>query len=121
MADWPLTLPQSMLANVSVTDDESRLTSAMDAGPASIRNRFTAITQTVEGSIILSGSELETFLSFFRETLSHGMSPFNWTHPVTGDEVSMRFKDKPKWECIRPSASTALRLWKGNLVLEIQP
>ena len=121
MDTWPATLPQDFGANTTVTDDESRLISQMDAGPSSVRNRYTAITQTVKTSMILTGSQMDTFLTFFRTTLNHGALSFLWTHPVTGDQATIRFKKKPEWDCIRPSSISDSRLWKGSFELEILP
>jgi hypothetical protein len=121
MPNWPATLPQDLLAGASIGDDESRLTTNMDAGPASVRNRFTAITQSVKGGLILTGTELETFNTFLRTTLQHGSLAFDWTDPSTGDSVSMRFKKKPQWACIKPAAAAADRYWTAEIELEILP
>lgn len=118
---FPADLPQTFLAGVSVTDDESRLTTQMDSGPSSVRNRFTAITQTVKGGMILTGSEMTIFDAFFRTTLQHGSLSFTWTHPVTGESATMRFKKKPEWVCMRSASSVLARLWKGEFELEVLP
>ena len=121
MANWPALLPQQMGAETSIQDDESRLIQQMDAGPASVRNRFTAITQTIKTTMILTGTQLVTFLTFFRTTLNHGTDSFTWTHPADGSSVSMRFKTKPEWTCIKTSPVTADRLWQASLELEVIP
>jgi hypothetical protein len=118
---FPSDLPQTFLAGVSVTDDESRLTTQMDAGPSSVRNRFTAITQTIKGGMILTGSEMTIFDTFFRTTLQHGSLSFTWTHPVTGESATMRFKKKPEWVCMRSASTASARLWKGEFELEAMP
>jgi hypothetical protein len=118
---WPATLPQRLSADASVKDDESRATQTMDAGPASVRNRFTAITQTAKGSMILTGTQLAIFNTFFRTTLGHGQLSFEWIHPQTEEAVTIRFKTKPEWKCIRPAESVNDRLWQATLELEIQP
>lgn len=121
MANWPSTLPQEMSAETTVQDDESRLISPMDAGPASVRNRFTAITQTIKTGMILTGSELQTFLTFFRTTLNHGRDSFTWTHPFDGSSVDMRFKTKPEWKCIKPDSDSSSRVWQADFELEVKP
>jgi hypothetical protein len=121
MANWPETLPQQMGPDTSVKDEESRAIQSMDSGPASVRNRFTAIVQTIDTTIILTGAELVIFQTFFRTTLSHGQDRFTWTHPVDGSSVEMRFKTKPQWSCIRPHVNASERLWQAGLELEVLP
>ena len=93
----------------------------MDSGPASVRNRFTAITQTVKGSIVLTGSQLATFNTFFRSTLKQGALSFTWIHPFTEESVEIRFKKKPEWQCIKPSSSVNDRMYQASFEMEIQP
>jgi hypothetical protein len=93
----------------------------MDAGPASVRNRFTAITQTVKGSMVLTGAQLATFNTFFRTTIKHGSFSFNWIHPFTEETVEIRFKSKPDWKCIKSAASVNDRKYQASFELEIQP
>lgn len=121
MDTWPVTLPQKLSQDTSVKDDESRAISDMDSGPASVRNRFTAITQTVKGSIVLTGSQLSTFNTFFRTTINHGSLSFLWIHPFTESAVTIRFKTKPEWRCIKPASNVNDRLYQASLDLEIQP
>lgn len=122
MANWPSTLPQEMSAETTVQDDESRLISPMDAGPASVRNRFTAITETIKSpGMVFTGEQVQTFRTFFRTTLNHGTDFFTWTHPVDGSAKDMRFKTKPEWKCIKPDSSTTNRLWTADFELETKP
>ncbi|MDD5584929.1 MAG: hypothetical protein PHV55_07740 [Candidatus Omnitrophica bacterium] len=121
MDTWPVTLPQRLSADASVQDDESRATTDMDAGPASVRNRFTAITQTAKGSMILTGAQLVTFNTFFRTTIKHGSLSFYWIHPFTEEAATIRFKSKPEWKCIKSDASVNDRLFQAAFELEIQP
>jgi hypothetical protein len=121
MDTWPTTLPQRLSSDTTVKDDESRAISDMDAGPASVRNRFTAITQTVKGSMVLNGSQLAIFNTFFRTTIKHGSLSFNWIHPFTEEAVEIRFKSKPEWRCIRSAASVNDRLYQASFELETQP
>lgn len=121
MADWPAGLPQRLLEGATVVDDESRAISDMDSGPSSVRNRFTAITQTAKGSMVLTGAQLETFYTFFRTTLKHGSLSFNWIHPFTEDACVIRFKKKPEWACVKSDPNTDARLYQAQMELEIQP
>ena len=121
MDTWPQSLPARLSADTSVQDDESRAITDMDSGPASVRNRFTAITQKVKGSMVLTGSQLSTFNTFFRTTLKHGALSFSWINPFSEEAVTIRFKGKPEWQCIKPAAAVNDRLYQATLDLEIQP
>ncbi|HOX55209.1 MAG TPA: hypothetical protein PLC32_07180 [Candidatus Omnitrophota bacterium] len=121
MDTWPATLPQRLSSDTSVQDDESRAISDMDSGPPSVRNRFTAITQTIKGSMVLTGAQLATFLIFFRTTIKHGSLSFYWIHPFTEETVEIRFKSKPEWKCIKPAADVDERLYQASFELEVQP
>ncbi len=121
MDTFPATLPQRLSSDTTVKDDESRAITDMDSGPASVRNRFTAITQTVKGSMLLTGSQLSTFYTFFRTTLKHGALSFTWSHPFTEETVTIRFKNKPEWQCIKSDPSVTDRLYQASFELEIQP
>jgi len=121
METWPVGLPQRLLEGATVQDDESRAISDMDSGPASVRNRFTAITQTVKGAMLLSGSQLSAFNTFFRTTLKHGALSFNWIHPFTENSCVIRFKKKPEWACVKSAPNTDDRFYQASFDLEIQP
>ncbi len=121
MDTWPATLPQRLSCDTSVQDDESRAISDMDAGPASVRNRFTAITQTVKGSMVLTGTQLTTFNTFFRTTINNGSLSFIWIHPFTEEVATIRFKSKPEWKCIKPAESVSDRKYQASFELEIEP
>ena len=92
---WPATLPE-FGAGTSIQDDESRLTSSMDAGPASVRNRFTAITKSVKTSMVMTGAQIAIFNTFMRTTLKFGSLSFTWVNPVTGASETVRFKNNPE-------------------------
>lgn len=120
MSNWPASLPQQYFLGVDIGDDESRLVSSMDAGPALVRNRFTAVPQPINTPIILTGTQLVTFNTFYRTTLNRGTNPFTWTNPTDDSSVSMRFKSPPKWQSIK-SGLASQRLWRAVLSLEILP
>ena len=93
----------------------------MDSGPSSVRNRFTAITQKVKGSMVVTGSQLVTFNTFFRTNLKHGALSFSWIHPFTEETCTIRFKNKPEWACIKSASAVNDRIYQSSMELEIQP
>ena len=121
MDTWPATLPQRLSSDASIQDDNSCVRSDMDSGPASVRNRFTANTQSVKGSMILTGAQLVTFRTFFKTTLKNGSLSFNWIHPETEAAVVIRFKAIPEWKCIKPDPDINSRFYQAPLELEILP
>jgi len=71
--------------------------------------------------MVLTGSQLTTFNTFFRTTLKHGSLSFNWIHPFTEATVEIRFKGKPEWQCIKPAPAVNDRMYQASFDLEIQP
>ena len=120
MSNWPASLPQTAFLGASIGDDDSRLVTGMDAGPSTRRNRFTAIKQSFNAPIVLTGTQLATFNTFYRTTLNNGADAFDWKDPTDDSTVSIAFKAPPVWTAIKPGAS-ADRLWQSTLSLEIQP
>ena len=120
MENWPAELPQKLLLGTTAGDAESRLISPMDSGPPSVRSRFTAISQTINTPIILTGAQLAIFNTFYRTTLKHGALSFTWTNPVDNTSATYRFKSPPVWQSAR-SGDPASRLWRSTLALEILP
>jgi hypothetical protein len=121
MANWPAALPQKMFLGTQIGDDETRLITPMDSGPSSMRNRFTARTQTVKTNMVLTGSQLAIFQTFYRTTLNNGASSFTWTDPTDGNSVTIRFKTPTMWTCVKPDLDPDSRIWQSTLDLEIQP
>ena len=120
MSSWPASLPQKQFLGTSVGDDDSRVRSAMDAGPASVRKRFTAFTRPINVPMVLTGAQLQTFLTFYRTTINQGTDSFTWTDPVDDQAATYRFKTPPVWEVVAGGVVND-RLWKATLSLEILP
>lgn len=121
MSNWPAQLPQAQFVGVSIQDDETRLFTAMDSGPGTIRNRFNAVSKNLSTPIVLTGAQLAIFNTFMRVELNQATEPFTWTNPEADETATFRFKSKPSWQCIRPNPDPNLRLWRGSLELEILP
>lgn len=125
MATWPASLPQKQFLGLTERDQDAVLRTAMDAGPPTRRNRFTSITREVNVPIVVTGTQKQTFDTFFRTTLANGALEFDWEDPVTDATVSFAFRSPPRWTLTRggdPSGDpTADRIWTATLELEIQP
>lgn len=121
MASWPGTLPQEVLANVSRTRQSGRIRSQMDAGPAKQRARFTATTKNYDASIIVNGVQLETFYTFYEDTLANGTDSFTWTDPFSDASQTLRFREEPEDTLLKPASSPNDRLYSISLPLEVLP
>ena len=119
MAVWPASLPQQ-LVGTGDQDQDAVLRTPMDAGPPTQRNRFSAIVRNLTVPMILTGTQRQTFDTFFRTELKNGSLRFDWEDPVTDATVTMRFLKPPKWKMSR-GGNPATRVFRGSLDLEIQP
>ena len=99
MSEWPATLPQNLLIDgFSKSPANLMIRSQMDAGPAKVRRRFTAGVKPIQGEIKLTEAQLDTFKTFFNDTLIGGTLRFDWIDPDDGTtEVEMRFVEPPVW------------------------
>lgn len=121
MATWPASLPQKQFIGLTEQDQDAVLRTPMDAGPPTRRNRFTAVARDVDVPLVINGTQKATFDTFFRTTLSHGATAFDWEDPTDDSTVSFAFRSSPKWNLVRGGSTTATRIWTTTLQLEIQP
>ena len=93
MAVWPGGLPQVVFqGQYQESPPKNSINTQPDVGPAKVRPRFTAGVRRVQFSLPLKASEVETLDVFYVTTLKYGSQPFDWKHPRTGADVTMRFK-----------------------------
>ena len=118
MVAWPASLPdEPLLAGYRETAPATGLRTQMDAGPAKQRNRFTAGVRSFKFTMDVTRAQVETFDSFFKDTLKGGTLAFDWTHPRTLAAVSFRFDatKPPSYEGVSQQD------WRIPLELEILP
>jgi len=120
MPAWPATLPQDQFLGLIDVDQDAVLRTPMDTGPPTRRNRFNAITRTVDVPLTVDGAQRQTFDTFFRTTLKNGALAFDWEDPVTDVIVSFAFRGPPSWVLLSGGAVSDRR-WGSTLNLEIQP
>ena len=112
---WPVSLPQKLLiSGAGGAPPDIALRSAVDAGPAKVRRRFTAGIEPVKGEMLLTYAQWSTFQTFYNATTLGGSLRFSWAHPLTSAAVEMRFTSAPAW-------AADGRLIKLSLSLEILP
>lgn len=97
MADWPLTLPTApLLDRFQETLADTALRTAMDQGPAKLRQRTTAGVSQLDMAYLLTGTQAVTLENFYRSTLSGGTQSFAFHHPRRAQTVQARFRKPPR-------------------------
>ena len=113
---WPASLPQDPLIDgYNEQFPDTAVRTEMDAGPAKVRNRFTAGVDDFRLPIALTRTQVQTLRDFYVTTLENGALPFDWTHPRTLVTVAFRFTERPS---VQPQSQTD---WISALALEILP
>ena len=112
---WPGTLPDYLLLeNSAGAFGDNTIRSKMDAGPAKLRRRSTAMPDTYTGSQILTSSQLADLETFYKTTLVGGSLTITWKHPRSRAACDMRFLSPPTW-------APRGKYWIATYQLEILP
>lgn len=114
---WPITLPQLPFeagSGPSYEPAPNVLRTDMEAGPAKVRRRFTAVPERVTFSLTLSEAELAILDSFVRITLRDAL-PFDWIDHRNGANATYTFMVRPSSEWYGGD------YWAVNFQLEKQP
>lgn len=117
---WPGSLPQDTFRQLDLEPEDNRLRTQMDSGPVKMRRRFTAVPIKKRHSMTLRGDDFQTFKNFYETTLKDGTLRFDWTDPVDGTTVEMRFVT-PYTASLAAGGSANERVWEINMNLEIMP
>jgi hypothetical protein len=104
MTTWPSTLPQCPIMNFSEQRQRNVVAFEPDVGPPKMRRRSTAVAVTTSVTFRMSTTQLAAFNTFYETTLSDGVLPFDWAHPVTKVTYSWMFdaKEAPTVERMSP-------------------
>ncbi len=121
LAAWPSTLPQNQFIGVSDERQKGAIRTAMDAGPAKTRPRFSAAVRAIMPPIVVTGTQKGILQTFGVTTLAEYALPFTWTDPETDATQTYRFTAPPKFTLDVGNATPGARLWKASLALEILP
>lgn len=91
--DWPTSLPQAFQkSDFQDTPQSGVIRTDMSSGYPKIRRRFTAVTRTYTGTMILTETQRQTFETFFNTTLLVGSDIVNFPDPYnTSSLVAMRW------------------------------
>lgn len=104
-AVWPTTLPQCPTLNsFSEQRQPNVATFTPDVGPPKIRRRSTAVGVMTAVGYRMTTADVETFNTFFANTLKDGSLPFAWPHPISKVIYTWMFdpKEAPKIDRMTP-------------------
>jgi len=123
MAAWPASLPQQGFMNITDIRQNALARSSMDQGAPKVRKKFAAAVRNLDIAMLLNGTQRATFDTFYITTTSEGSATFTWTDPVDDSAITCRFRQPPSWQLLSNSdtTSTATRMWRATLQLEILP
>lgn len=94
METWPdaTKLPQFVDQDgYTQTSKNPLIRTEMEAGPAKVRLRYTAIPEEFNISLTLTKTQFESFITFFKRDIHYGADVFTWRHPVTQAISNCRF------------------------------
>lgn len=115
MIEWPLDLPSTpLLEGYKEQLVDSRLVSITDSGYNKIRNRFMAVPIDVTENYLLTKSQRNILLDFYKTNLENGTSTFIKKNPVSEIDLVYRFRGVP-------DISQVGIHYKAKLDLEIVP
>lgn len=98
MPSWPQSLPPAPLLDGFVeTVPETIIRTAMDQGPAKVRQRSSAGVRVFQMSFLLTKVQTAVFDNFYLNTLNGGALMFDFTHPRTGETLALRITKPPEY------------------------
>lgn len=90
---WPDTLPQYVNeSGYNESEPDTLIETPFDAGPTGVRNRFTTASTPLRVAIDCTADQATIFRDFYRTTLANGSIPFDWFHPRTRENATLRFR-----------------------------
>ena len=97
MATWPTTLPQQCQDDgLNIAPGKNLIRTEMDTGRTKSRTRYTAVPDYGGFSFILTAAQYATFLTFYKDTIDYGATPYTWLHPLTDVAVNVCLTEVPK-------------------------
>jgi hypothetical protein len=119
---WPSTLPQKPdPSEYNEEEPDNTITSEPDAGPPITRPRTSAKGPSLDLVFYMTKTQLATFKTFYRTTLSYGSIAYEWTHPETGETSDFVFlKPPPKYSFIGGEHEST-ELWKVSFKVYQKP
>ena len=120
--DWPSTLPQEFQKpSFNNSPNSGIIRTEMDTGYPKIRLRFTATTENYSGTMILTETQKQAFLTFFRTTIRYGSLRFNFPDPYGGADIEARWVISTNGEPYSLTQDGDTTDWRLSFTLEELP
>lgn len=116
MATWPATLPPPAINTFREKPPQNTIRSTMDKGPDKTRRRTTANIRPISFTLKLTPEQVQALDDFFNITTFSGADEFDYTHPRTGDSVTVRFASEPDYAEVEGGV-----IYNCSISLEIMP
>lgn len=118
MPAWPATLPAPLLAGYGVKPDSAVARTDMEAGPARVRRRFTAVPKRVPLACVLDEAQAAAFVTFWESDLADGANWFDLSVNLGSGVVtrSARFLETYSLDMLIGSGD----LWKLSGQVEVR-
>lgn len=118
---WPLSLPQeAKLAEVEQELGEQTVRSAVDVGPALVRQRISTGIDTFPIALWLTATQYLEFIEFYRTSIGGGALAFQWKNPLTGNPADLRITSKPRLKPMSSRTAPSLH-FRCSFSVEIMP
>ena len=105
---WPAGLPQRpMVGGYQERFSETVLRTAMDAGAAKTRRRFTSAPRQFELTFRVTALQADLLQTFFETTTAGGSLPFSWVNPRDGSAGEFRFMEVPRVSAVTATMFSA--------------
>jgi len=95
MAAWPSTLPALPLQDNFSEQSADGVLRSKEGEPTVERRRYSAVPTAVTHSLRLSRAQKAYLDTFYYTDLAGGAIPFDYTDPLTGGSLSVRFLEPP--------------------------
>lgn len=118
MASWPSGLPQSpRLRGHSEGREPNVVRTPVEQGPAKTRKLYTAEIRRFSIQLIMTGTQVDTFDTFYASTIDYGATAFDWVHPRTLTAASCKMLGEPNYI---PQGGAG-KYWLVSFQMEITP
>jgi hypothetical protein len=116
MAVWPSSLQEFVNAGgFSYEIGDTVIRTQMEIGPDKIRRRTTKSVDKITASIWVTPAQYTTLYNFYDVTVNGGTEAFDFTHPITGDTISVRFLNPPGFSPV------GFETYEARINLEVLP
>lgn len=116
---WPSDLPQTLnFQGFNYGVGDGRLRSQMDAGPAKVRSRSSAVVNPLSGVMTMTTAQWEDLIEFGITTLERWSLPFEFPDPDGAGDLLVRFSGGLP---ARAAHGTVGSVWDVSIDLEVLP